>query len=346
VTRHPGVPTALTVVAATGPRDAWTAGFQCDSPSDCTPTPLLVAHWDGKAWRTTAPPSGLGGAAPGQFATAIAASSQANAWVFASSTRGATGYTVVQHWTGTRWARPVLLQAWAGINTATTSGPRDAWAFGQLVTAKSSAYAVHYNGARWARIAFPLDAQAASGLSAGNIWVVGSWAARAGKASPFGVEHWAGGAWHAVPVPALRLPRGATVQASNVVADGRDDVWAAGFLAAGMGLAPGIVLLHWNGRAFTRVTVPYPVTGPFSLTGDGAGGLWLSAAEYGKTSVRNFLYRYSGGRWTRVPVPNEPKSISAVSAMAWIPGTRSVWATGTQAASNGSSRAIVLKYGP
>jgi len=349
VTHVDSLPSSLNAVAATGPRDAWAAGFQCGSPSDCTPTPLLVSHWDGTAWRTMAASGGLGGLAPGQFAAAVAASSPANAWVFANATKGSVDYTVAQHWTGKRWAKPVAFQASAAITTAVTSGPRDAWAFGQLQTASPQAYAVHFNGAKWARIPFPLYAQAASALSAGNIWVVGSWAGKAGKSSPFGVEHLTGGTWHTVSVPPLRLPKGAMVQPSNVVADGPDDVWAAGFLGAGMGVTPGIVLLHWNGKAFVQVTAPYPVTGPYSVGGDGDGGFWLSGTEYGKTSFRNYLYHYSGGRWTRIPVPNEPKNITQVSGMAAIPGTHSVWATGAQTRTSGGSgqpQAIIVKYGP
>src|SRR6185437_5626558 len=101
--------------------------------------------------------------------------------------------------------------------------------------------------------------------------------------------------------------------------------------------------------AFVQVTAPYPVTGPYSVGGDGGGGFWLSGTEYGKTSFRNYLYHYIGGRWTRNPVPNEPKNITQVSGMAAIPGTHSVWATGAQTRTSGGSgqpQAIIMKYGP
>lgn len=128
------------------------------------------------------------------------------------------------------------------------------WAFGQLLTgARLSTYAVRYNGTRWARIPFPLFAQAAGELSAGDIWVVGSWGIR---------------------------------------------------------------------------------------------GFWLSATEYAKTSFRGYLYHYSGGHWTRIPVPNEPRNITQVSALASIPGTRSVWAVGVQTGASLQPHAIILKYGP
>ena len=341
-------------VAATGPRDAWAVANPCDS---CGTDPILVERWNGTAWQSLPVPSGPAGVPPGWNASAVTASSPSNAWAFASATNDGRDVTVAEHWTGRGWAKPTAFPAWAGVTTAVTSGPRDAWVFGTQIT-PSSTFAAHYNGSKWTRVSFPLFAQQASGLSAKNVWVVGSWAlGKAPKgASPFAVEHWTGGGWHAVAVPKLKLPKGEFVQAQNVVADGPDNVWAVGVLTEGMGVGPGIVLLHWNGKAFTRVNVPYPVTGPvvltgpFVLSGDGAGGIWLSGTQYSKTSYRFYLYHYNGGHWTRLAVPNEPKNRSQISAMTAIPGTRSVWATGmelpTSGQGSGTSLGIVLKYGP
>ena len=101
---------------------------------------------------------------------------------------------------------------------------------------------------------------------------------------------------------------------------------------------------------FRSVNVPYPVSGAFALSGDGSGGLWLSAAQYSKTTYLPYLYHYSGGHWTRSAVPNEPKNQSQISAMTAIPGTRSVWAAGmemlTSEHGSGSSQGIILKDGP
>ena len=44
---------------------------------------------------------------------------------------------------------------------------------------------------------------------------------------------------------------------AGIVAITPDNVWADAFLSAGMGVAPGIVLLHWNGGGhWQRVAVP------------------------------------------------------------------------------------------
>jgi hypothetical protein len=336
-------------VAATGPRDAWAVSNPCDS---CGSDPILVERWNGTAWQALpAVPSAPAGVLPGGVAAAVTASSPSNVWAFEDSSDATAQVTLAEHWTGRGWAKPTAFPGWAMVSTAVTSGPRDAWVFGQQIT-PSSAFADHFTGSRWTRVSLPLLAQQASGLSAGNIWAVGSWApGKAPKgASPFAVEHWTGGAWHAVAVPQLKLPKGESVQAQNVVAVSPDNVWAAGILTDGMGVGPGIVLLHWNGKAFTRVNVPYPVSGGFALSGDGAGGLWLSATQYSKTSYLPYLYHDSNGHWTRYAVPNEPKNQSQPSAMTAIPGTHSVWATGMQMLTSehgsGSSVGIILKYGP
>jgi hypothetical protein len=338
-------------VAATGVDNAWAAGSQCDSSGDCTPNgSLLVEHWNGKTWQPMKPPGGLAGLAPGGSAAALAASSPGNVWVLAESEAGAGERAVAQHWTGRAWAKPTAFAAWTEMSAVVTTGERNAWAFGQLVT-PSASYVVHYNGATWDRVPFPVDVAGASAVSAGDIWAVGSWAGTAPKgASPFAVEHWTGSAWHTVPVPALKLPKGIQgVQPESVVAEGANDVWAAGYLTEGQGVGNGIALLHWNGRKFAQVTVPYPITGPFYLSGDGTGGIWLSAVRVFKNSYGTYLYRYFNGHWTQVGAPNEPKNTTQFDAMTLIPGTHSVWATGagfSPTIDPGQGQGLILKYGP
>ncbi|HEY1822621.1 MAG TPA: hypothetical protein VGG83_22070 [Trebonia sp.] len=341
----------ITAVAATGAGNAWAGGDQCTSSGGCSNGSLLVEHWNGRTWQPMKPPGGLGGAAPGQFASALAASSPTNVWVMADSTRGAGDLTVAQHWNGKAWATPTAFPEWAQISAAVTTSDRNAWAFGQLVTTGGS-YVVHYNGAKWSQVSFPIDTQGASAVSAGDIWTVGSWVL--GKepkgASPFAVEHWTGSAWHTVPVPALKLPKGTQgVQPESVVAENANDVWAAAYLTEGRGVGNGIVLLHWNGKKFAQVTVPSTVTGPFFLSGDGSGGIWLSATRVVKDKFGTYLYRYSDGHWTQVTAPTQLKHTTQLNAITLIPGTHSVWATGEQFSPTidpGQSQGLILKYGP
>ena len=64
------------------------------------------------------------------------------------------------------------------------------------------------------------------------------------------------------------------------------------------GSEPGIVALHYNGKAWAQVKVPYPVTlftVLFLVAQDGKGGIWLSADQLSSGAYRPFLYHDSGG---------------------------------------------------
>jgi hypothetical protein len=76
------------------------------------------------------------------------------------------------------------------------------------------------------------------------------------------------------------------------------------------------------------VTYPYgAVDGmdplALALAPDGTGGIWLAVQQH-------WLAHEHDGRWTLTSTP------FMIQALAWIPGTRSVWAVGSGG---------ILKYG-
>jgi hypothetical protein len=125
----------------------------------------------------------------------------------------------------------------------------------------------HYNGTAWTQVAFPatVTPQDASALSSRNIWAVGQ------GASSMAIMHWNGKSWTQSRLPKVSLPAGDRMNGEGIAAISPDNVWADAFLGAGMGVAPGIVLLHWNGKAWSRVSVPYPANQPGVITQDGHG---------------------------------------------------------------------------
>jgi hypothetical protein len=136
------------------------------------------------------------------------------------------------------------------------------------------------------------------------------------------------------------------MQPADVVAITPSNVWADAFLSAGQGVAPGVVLLHWNGKAWSQVKVPYPTVEPSSITQDGHNGIWLSA--YGSTNFKAYLDHDSNGHWSQVAVPAVKGSTTQLSMLSRIPGTSSVWAAGITYPNqnpNGISQGIILKYG-
>jgi hypothetical protein len=111
------------------------------------------------------------------------------------------------------------------------------------------------------------------------------------------------------------------------------DIWLTLSVGPSSGRGPvTALLLHWNGKAWSKVAVPKGVS-LSSVASDGHGGAWMTADA--STPV---MYHYSGGRWTHVPGPAKAELQSDLEL---IPGTKSVLVT----AELGGSGAIV-KYGP
>lgn len=120
------------------------------------------------------------------------------------------------------------------------------------------------------------------------------------------------------------------------------NVWATAYSYGRSSPGP-VLLLHWTGHAWHKITGWLPagsLSGP--IASDGHGGLWLVT----ETATRSYFEHYSGGIWTRKPLPGVPGGAISVSALDLIPGTRSLWGTGSVNAGFASSSAtVILKYG-
>ncbi len=324
-------------VAATSAGNAWAVGTACGDPCEGG-TNLLAEHWTGAQWQAVAPPAGFSTS----VGTAVtAASSPSNAWVFANQGND-VDTAIGLRWNGTSWTGEHDFPAWSDVTAAVVIGKADAWAFGQIIS-PSSPYVAHYNGTTWTQASFPaaVTPEDASALGARNIWAIGQ------GSSTMAIVHWNGTSWTQSRLPKVSLPAGDRMNGTGIVAIAPDNVWADAYLSAGMGVAPGVVLLHWNGKAWSRVSVPYPTVQPGAITQDGRGGVWLSA--YGSASFQPYLYHDNGGHWQRVAVPAAKNGSTQLNALSWIPGGSSAWAGGASFPNSnpdGISQAAFLKYGP
>jgi hypothetical protein len=324
-------------ITALGASDAWAAGMSCGGGT-CNSSRLLVRHWDGNAWRTVAPPTGFVNSA----SLTVAASSASSAWVF--GTQGtSTPSSFALHWTGRAWAAPFRFPAKTEITTAVTPARGGVWAFGHL---NRSAYAAHYNGRTWSKVPVPVIAAGASAVSARNIWAVGYPVSPPSSGSAVAVMHWNGTSWKRAMLPRISVPKNAVLVPANIIAIGASNVWADALpINLAQGPVGGTVMLHWNGKAWAWVKIPRNVAVPFALTQDGHGGIWLSG--YPSTrSAQGYLYHDSNGHWSQLPVPHKTGMVSAALALAWIPGTGSVWGAGVEIPPASGPVSIILKYGP
>jgi hypothetical protein len=316
-------------VAALGSADAWEAGTECGSP--CDTSTLIVGHWNGTKWSLVSPPAEFVNNEVEASASAVAPVSAKVAWVFADEN------VVVNHSfallrSGSSWAPVTELATGTSITTAVAPSARDAWAFGENVDSFSP-YAVHYNGTDWSAVHFGAVATDASALSGRNIWVVGDAPTVPKSRLRVMIEHYNGKAWHKAALPKITLPAGEVLDGSAIDAAGPHDVWATAVPVSATtgGTEPGIVALHYNGKSWAKVKVPYPVYsvyGPFLVAQDGNGGLWISADQFARGAYRPYLYHDSGGHWTRAAVPAGHGDATELLSMAWIPGTRTLWGAG------------------
>jgi hypothetical protein len=317
----------LSDVVAISRDDAWATGISGAS------TPV-VYRWDGSRWQATARPG-----PPGSSAASVAASSADNVWV------DIAGGAAVDHWNGDAWSRVSFgTPGRTEIDGIATSGRRDVWAFAyNRIRKRETAY--HYNGTAWRRTPLAVTlggggtARLVSAASRSNIWAWAYDGARGGWVS----LHFNGNRWRVVPLPARLLPAGHTTLPEQMLAVSATSVWGTVYSAEGSSRGP-VVLVHWNGIRWSRVTGRLPagaLAGP--IAGDGHGGLWLYAE---RPAGSGYLAHYLNGSWASAAVPAGPGGATSVTALANVPGTASLWASGTAGTGFGTSHgAVILSYG-
>jgi hypothetical protein len=178
----------------------------------------------------------------------------------------------------------------------------------------------------------------ASGNAAAGDWITGTAAAQPKRVE---LRHWTKGTWRNAVLPKIAVPRGDQMFPGAVDAATPCDIWVTVRVgpSAGRG-AVTAVLLHWNGKAWSKAAVPKGVS-PGTLASDGHGGAWMVSNQPALV-----IYHYSGGRWTHAPGPVKSGCVTGLQGdLEHIPGTRSVLAVADLSCKN-SWEGATLKYGP
>jgi hypothetical protein len=288
---------AYTVVIAPARHDAWAFGGSSVGGLGGYP---VAAHWNGRHWQIAHLPAGLGG------------------WIFAASASSATdiwaasyfsGY--VLRYDGHSWSVAKRFNPFGEITGITAISATNVWVFGDS-GAEPGNGTWHFDGHHWAKITgIGRAINAASVVTPRDIWAFGNI-----NAPQDSVEHYNGTSWTHVTAPALA---GLTMYA--IFARSDRDVWVS---AADFASTHVPVLVHWNGRAWSKLPIPGRAIA-FQLIGDGAGGLWLTTTSFGGTApaTTTVLHRSSSGKWTQTKLTNH-----GIDGLALIPGTTSVWGSG------------------
>jgi hypothetical protein len=304
-------------VVAPGAGNAWALGGTNLAMTSAAPA---AQHWNGRQWQVAALPAGLTG-------TIGPASAPSATDVWAG---GSTGEYVL-HWNGRQWA---VAHRFAGSGLAmsglTALSPANVWVFGASGFGPGLG-TWHFNGKAWTPVTGPgASVSSASALSAASIWGIG----RTGPSAATTIFHFNGRAWTPVKAP---LPANAQLTAIRAISPA--NVWAVGETN---GSRPQTLVLHWNGKTWQRVGVPFSVQ-PSAVIPDGRGGIWLAASSGSVTQVFWAVHRSATGAWTRTKIgTNQTKELISV---ALVPGTASVWGAGRASTTAGSNSAI-FAFGP
>lgn len=191
---------------------------------------------------------------------------------------------------------------------------------------------LHWNGARWARVASPSPGSgdvltSVSAASASDIWAAGYYLG-SGSAVPPLVLHWNGRKWARVP---FRI--GTEVTLTAVSARSARDAWIAGFQQDPVTGRTHALAAHWNGKAWRQVAIPHPGSFDFllgiavkSATSAWAVGTYCAARCFRRDEVdKATILRWNGKKWALAKVPAADSyvlsSIDVVSATdAWAAG--------------------------
>jgi hypothetical protein len=339
--------------------DVWFAGLNDAGPGTTGP---WAVHWNGHS--VTAPqevpliPQAqspyLDDLNPGSF------DSDTDGWILAPTQvyptfdpYAAFGY----HWHGGGWTTVPM----AVSPDPSTEGPRfsavaavsadDAWAVGTFYSTKVlfgvdavGALIAHWDGTAWSIVPNPAMGQpgavlnAISVVSPTDIWAVGQQGnpnqlTDAGD-SPF-IEHWDGSAWTIVPSPPGSTPS----YLEGVGGDGATDAWAVGYQTEAGTSRLGPLVEHWDGTAWSAVSLPGTMTGLYGLNSVYAaapGDVWATegGSQYPDSpgsSPPVFLH-LDGTAWTTVAEPGPQEAGLGYLYMS-IGGTGpgNVWAAGTVA---------------
>jgi hypothetical protein len=253
----------------------------------------------------------------------------------AGSALAAGGWTVV--------AAPPAGQN-ATLTSVATVSDSDAWAVGYhsgaaFTNVGAKALIDNWNGAGWAQVAVPATPGntalllGVSASSATDAWAVGRTQLNKSDFEPLAL-HWNGTAWSVSPGFA-----GAFSPISGASAEGVADISPSDAYAIGDSAATAVgSLAHWNGAAWSPVTLPLPANANSNTTlnaisADGSGDVWIVGTFLDSATEQNetFSEHFNGTTWTVVPMP--PVNNSNINAFFQFNGIKAnspsdVWAVG------------------
>jgi len=339
---------SLSAGTAVSASQAWVGGDISQPTSS-----LFLARWNGAKWARVRGPRQFTNLSGVSVSDGTVAASRGAMWTFPAISSSRTNVYALRLAAG-RWTTYTLAGA-SWIDAAAVFSPSDVWAFGQAVPARpvlgfGPPYAAQFNGHRWRRVPIPGVPLSITVLSPVDIWAFGPTARTAGNFNQTYIAmHWTGHGWTTRTLPRMRASGGKLAFPSGLAVLHGDSQWMTEEFhcpspACVPPQPPGILLAHWNGRAWLRVleSSRYELPSPEP---DGHGGLWINALDM--RSLSSVYLHYANGKLTRMQPPaTSAGSPANVGAPIPIPGTNSAWGTGDIPLGGGVYAGAIFKFGP
>ncbi|MEU8135523.1 hypothetical protein [Streptodolium elevatio] len=261
----PGESGRINAIASTSKKDAWVVG---DQKGYDPGGPIMAQHWNGRSWKSvdvpTAPDSTGGGL------LSVSAVGPNNVW--------AAGWTQIQD----------------SVTPDPDGGPPQ-------IETHSEGIVAHWDGRSWknVRVPQPYPSWALNSISASgpnDVWAVGS--GYGDDDQPVAL-HYNGSKWSVLPTP----PHGGVYgEFNSVVAKSPTDVWAVGRVLLDDKDRGHALVMHWDGKAWTKVATP-ETAGPMYGAAPAPGGIVAA----GKTNdrVNGYALRVVGNRASSLGIPTD-----------------------------------------
>jgi hypothetical protein len=232
------------------------------------------------------------------------------------------------------------------------ASPTSIWAVGVDNSAASPGpqpLILHYDGRHWAKqdppvssdpLKEPYELLGVSAVSRTEAWAVGRRIGVAGGNDGALILHFTGGKWHL----ALDLT-GATAALNAVTATSATNAWAAGEINNSGRIQS--LIMHWDGRAWTRETSPnvFDQNNLFGIDASSPGnviavGSTTSATGPSLVTVPLSM-RWNGHTWTRLVMPNIGGSLDASFFGVAVTSPRSARIVGLTTSEDDGDRPLV-----
>jgi hypothetical protein len=301
-------------------------------------------------------PPGTAGAAD-EFLNGLQALSADDAWAVGSSCLPRCGRhasslrTLIEHWNGASWsvvASPDPSPAFSVLTAVAASSAGNAWAVGSYCRSRCASTSsakgtliLHWNGRTWAKVASPdpghySQLQGVAARSASDAWAVGFYYGRRDNGPRTLILHWNGRTWAKLPSPG---PGAVLNWLESVSAISARNAWAAGYTGTA-DYGPQPLVLHWNGRTWTRQRIPNPhrffrtLSGAAAVSGTDVLAVGSFSASGCGTRDRSYVphwnamaLRWDGESWAAVATPTPDGRTAGLAAVAGISAS-DAWAVG------------------